>query len=272
MRVMTWNLWWRYGPWRERTAAILAVVREQAPDVLLLQEVWGEGDTSSAHELASALGFHAAITDRTIAPDVGPARAQPGIHNGIVSRWPLHEVVSHPLPRLNGAPGHRRALTAAIDAPTGRWRFVSTHLDYRFDDSAVRQVQAEALLRIVARLRAEPDQEPPVVIGGDFNAVPDSDEIRMLTGRRATPVHNLVLTDTWEQVGEGPGHTWRSDNPYQAESAWPNRRLDYVFVSWPRPNPLGNPRRAWLAGAEGVDGVWPSDHAAVVVDLHDLRA
>jgi len=42
-------------------------------------------------------------------------------------------------------------------------------------------------------------------------------------------------------------------------------------VSWPRPKPLGNPRRAWLAGVDPVDGVWPSDHAAVVVDLYDGR-
>jgi endonuclease/exonuclease/phosphatase family metal-dependent hydrolase len=269
MRVMTWNLWWQYGPWRDRAAAILSVVKEQAADVLLLQEVWGAGGTSSAHELASALGFDAAITDRTIPPDSGAAGEQAGIHNAIVSRWPLHDAVSHPLPGITGSPGHRRVLTAAVDAPSGRWQFASTHLDYRFDDSAVRQMQAEALLRIVAGLRGDPDADPPVVVGGDFNAVPDSDEIRMVTGRRAAPVRNLVLTDSWEQVGEGSGHTWRGDNPYQASSSWPNRRLDYVFVSWPRPKPLGNPRRAWLAGLDAVDGVWPSDHAAVVVDLHD---
>ena len=266
MRVMTWNLWWQFGPWRERAAAIAAVVAEQAPDVLLLQEVWGENGTSAAHELAAALGFHAAITDNTIGE-----RDQAGIHNAIVSRWPLLDVVSHSLPRLNGAPGHRLALTAIVDTPAGRWPIVSTHLDYRFDDSATRQVQAEALLRIVAGVRGTPDVEPPVIIGGDLNAVPDSDEIRLLTGRRAGPVDNLVLTDAWEQVGDGVGVTWRSDNPYQAESAWPNRRLDYVFVSWPRPKPLGNPRRAWLAGVDPVDGVWPSDHAAVVVDLYDGR-
>ena len=266
MRVMTWNLWWQFGPWRERAAAISAVVREQDPDILLLQEVWGEAGTSSAHEIAARLGSHVALTDDTIG-----GRNQAGIHNAIVSRWPLCDVVSHPLPRLNGAPGHRRALTATTEAPSGRWPLVSTHLDYRFDDSAVRQVQAEALLRIVDGLRTDPDTDPPVVIGGEFNAVPDADEIRLLNGRRAAPVHNLVLTDCWAHVGEGPGVTWRSDNPYQASSSWPNRRLDYVFVTWPRPKPFGNPVRAWLAGVDGVDGIWPSDHAAVVVDVHDGR-
>ena len=40
-----------------------------------------------------------------------------------------------------------------------------------------------------------------------------------------------------------------------------------MFVSWPRPKPVGNPVAAWLAGVEPVDGIVPSDHAAVVVDL-----
>ncbi len=263
---MTWNLWWQNGPWRERAPAIESVVRAEDPDVLFLQEVWVDGTTSAAHELARALGYHAATTDT-----MADGRDRIGLGNGIVSRWPLLDVVSHPLPRGDGSPGHRRALTAVLDAPTGRWPLVSTHLEYRFDDSATRQVQAEVLLGIVAALRTTPDAEPPVVVAGDFNAVPDSDEIRLLTGRRAAPIRNLVLTDCWEQVGDGPGHTWRSDNPYQAASAWPNRRLDYVFVSWPRPKPLGNPTRAWLAGVDPVNGLHASDHAAVVVEIVDTR-
>jgi len=287
---MTWNLWWRFGDWEARAAAIERVVREQDPDLLLLQEVWSEpedpaatarpgdapGDVpldSLAHRLGRALGRHVALTDDPFAEHRAARRAAgeeaAGFHNAILSRWPLLDVASHPLPRLDGEPGHRRALTAVVDAPSGRWPVVSTHLDYRFDESLVRQRQCEALLRIVAAVRADPATTPPVIVGGDFNAVPDSDEIRLLTGRRAGPLPGLVLSDCWEQVGEGPGPTWRRDNPYQAATAWPERRLDYVFVSWPRPKPAGNPVRAWLAGHEPVDGLHPSDHAAVVVDLVD---
>jgi hypothetical protein len=39
------------------------------------------------------------------------------------------------------------------------------------------------------------------------------------------------------------------------------------LVSWPRPKPIGNPVRAWIAGNEAVDGVYPSDHFAVVGEL-----
>ena len=265
MRVMTWNLWWQFGPWEERQAAIAQVIADAQPDVLLLQEVWSQGSDSSARRLAELMGYQHALTDD---PFAHRRDGDPGFHNAIVSRWPLHDIASHPLPRADGAVGHRRALSAVVVAPSGlRWPTVSTHLDHRFDDSLLRQVQCESLLAIVNGIRSDPAVDPPVIIGGDFNAPPDSDEIRMLTGRSATPIAGLVLSDCWEHVGDGTGATWRRDNPYQSATAWPNRRLDYVFVSWPRPKPLGNPVRAWLTGLEPVDGVVPSDHAAVVVDL-----
>jgi endonuclease/exonuclease/phosphatase family metal-dependent hydrolase len=143
----------------------------------------------------------------------------------------------------------------------------STHLDYQFDQSAVRQLQVATVLEAVADHRGDPTADLPPIVAGDFNAIPDSDEIRMVTGRAAPPVPGALLSDCWEHVGDGSGSTWRRDNPYQVDSAWPQRRLDYVFVSWPRPKPVGNPVAAWLAGVDPVDGVVPSDHAAVVVDV-----
>ncbi len=262
---MTWNLWWRFGPWEQRRAAIEAVIDEQAPDVLCLQEVWSEGESSLAEEVAVGRGWHVAVTD-----DPFPQR-DVGFHNAIVSRWPMTDVESIALVAGDGTPGHRRVLVADVHTPWGAWPVGSTHLAYRFDESALRQHQAEQLLHVVAGRRGDPETALPMVLCGDFNAVPDSDEVRLLTGRRAGPIPNLVLSDAWEQVGDGAGCTWRSDNPYQGDTAWPNRRLDYVFVSWPRPKPVGNPVRAWLAGAEPVDGpagpMVPSDHAAVVVEL-----
>jgi hypothetical protein len=80
-------------------------------------------------------------------------------------------------------------------------------------------------------------------------------------------VRRMVFSDCWELAGGGDGATWRSDNPYQEATAWPNRRLDYLFVGWPRPKPVGNPIAVRLAGERPVDGVWASDHAAVVAEL-----
>ena len=264
-RVLTWNVWWQFGPWRERQPAILATLREQNADIVFLQEVWAqEGGLDQADWLAEELNMYVARTE-------GPWYDEGvSLGNAILSRWPIVRWAVHRLPDVTGAPSYRRAVVAQLDTPYGRWWTVCTHLDYRFDQSATRMAQCEALSAIVDSLREEPEVETPVIVAGDFNSVPDSDEIRMLTGRREPAVPGLVFTDLWEVAGEGDGMTWRRDNPYIADSTWPNRRLDYLFVSWPRPRPIGNPSRVWLAGVEQVGGVQPSDHAAVVADIRML--
>jgi endonuclease/exonuclease/phosphatase family metal-dependent hydrolase len=161
-------------------------------------------------------------------------------------------------------------VAVVVDTPWGNWPVASTHFDHRFDDSWGRQLQARRLLELASTWRGDPTVDLPVVVGADLNAVPDSDEVRLLTGRREA-VPGIVFSDAWEHVGDGDGLTWRRENPYSADSAWPNRRLDYVMVSWPRPKPVGNPLAARLVATGPIEvageQVWASDHAAVVVDL-----
>jgi len=263
MRVMTWNLWWRFGDWEKRRRAIVETIGRVEPDVLCLQEAWTDGDLGSAELIADAFGFHAVTSTRTGRSDVG-------FTNAVVSRWPTTPVSDEALPGADGTPGHRRVVAGRVATPWGPWPVASTHLDHRFDASDVRERQVRRLLERAAEWRGDPAVDLPVIVGADVNAVPDSDEVRVLTGRRAG-VDDIVFSDSWEQSGDGNGWTWRRDNPHAAESAWPNRRIDYVLVSWPRPKPIGNPVRSWLAGTEPVrvDGqpVWPSDHAALVVDI-----
>jgi endonuclease/exonuclease/phosphatase family metal-dependent hydrolase len=260
VRVMTWNLWWRFGPWEERLPVIEATIRAESPDVVCLQEVWvEEGGRHQAVLLGEALGLHHAAADQPFHDGVA-------FTNAVLSRWPITAVTTHALPGADGEPGHRHVLWCELDTPFGRVPVASTHLEYPFDHSPVRVDQVHELCRLVARRRSGPEAFP-VVLAGDFNATPESDEIRMLTGRTGPPVPGLVFTDAWEVVGEGPGWTWHDDNPHLAGTAWPRRRLDYVFVSWPRPKPVGNPQRCWLAGTDAVGGIWPSDHYAVVVEL-----
>ena len=45
---------------------------------------------------------------------------------------------------------------------------------------------------------------------GDFNAEPDSDEIRMLTGLAAVAVPKQVFVDAWRACGDGAGHDLRA--------------------------------------------------------------
>ncbi len=260
MRVVTWNLWWRFGPWEARQGAIAEVLANIQPDIVCLQEVWSEENgRDQVVDLATSLGLHHART---------PERFRQGISfgNGILSRWPVVDSTVHRLPPAEG-PGHRQALVVRLDAPVGTISVICTHLDHRFDYSNRRQEQVRALMDIVAE-HHDPEAFP-VILAGDLNAIPTSDEIRLLTGEREPPVPGLVMSDCWAHVGDGPGDTWSSENPHVVATAWPRRRLDYVLVGWPRPRPLGNPLTAHLTGMEPIHGVVPSDHYAVVVDLAD---
>ncbi len=296
MRVMTWNLWWRFGPWRERQPAIAAELSEVDADVVLLQEVFADPteDVDQARDLADGRGFDwvGSVAGRADDPSA-VFRARFG--NAILSRWPILTSAQLALPGPDGRPSTRTALWAVLDHPAGPQPVVTTHLDWRYDASLVRQRQLDALVRWIAdrwsELGVDVETAQPVVLGGDLNAVPESDELRRLTGLAAPygdPPHDVapgrpgidaapiassagprVYTDAWAACGDGPGHTWTRDNPHSEDAQWPRRRLDYLLVSWPRPKPTGNPRRCWLAGVEPRRGVIPSDHAAVVAEFDD---
>ena len=265
LRVLTWNLWWRFGPWELRQRAIIDTLRSVDADVLCLQEVWSDAadGVTLAQVLADELGYHA-VSSTPI------GRSDVGFTNAVLARWPTTALADEPLPRADGSPGHRRIVAATVATPWGSWPIASTHLDHRFDDSAVRRLQCRRVLELATAWRGDPSTDLPVITGADVNAVPDSAEVRMLTGREdGWP--GIVFSDSWEQAGSGPGATWLRANPYSADSAWPDRRIDYLLVSWPRPKPVGNPVSAQLVGTGPVDvdgvPVWPSDHAAVVVDI-----
>ena len=260
---MTWNLWWRFGPWEQRLPAIIETIRGAEPDVVCLQEVWATDETDELDLLTAALPMTA-------------VRDEPVFHNGfafgnaVMARWPLERLAAERLPDGGGEPGHRSVVAASVDTPWGRWPVASAHLDHRFDASATRSVQVRRLLELAGGWRGDPEHDLPLILGGDLNAVPDSDEMRTATGRRPG-VDGVVFSDAWEQAGEGSGHTWLRANPYVADSAWPDRRIDYLLVTWPRPKPAGNPIRVELAGLDPVDvdgsPVVPSDHAALVGDF-----
>lgn len=264
MRVLTWNLWWQFGPWEERQPAILAELRRLQPDVALLQEVWSSEDGDQAKMLAAELGMHVArTTNREGAPQ--------SFGNAILSRWPIESSEMIRLPNDEGEPSHRSALAATINTPAGPQLFTVTHLAWQYDAGPLRVTQVQAVVDLVDRLRSDDPELPPAILAGDFNAIPESDEIRRLTGAAATFCPGSVFVDCWAAVGDGPGFTWTRDNPHAAEALWPRRRLDYVFVAWPRPKPLCNPLSAELAGVGAAHGIVPSDHYAVVVELDDRQ-
>lgn len=274
VQVATWNLWWKFGPWEARQEPIAAELADLDPDVCCLQEVWADEGGDQALVLAERLGRH-------VARSAGPDQVAHRFGNAILSRWPISESFTLALPDLDGRPGHRSALFCRIDVPEAHhpWWVVSTHLEWRYTGSRLREMQLQAVVDEAARVRRL-DTDTVIVLGGDFNAVAESDEIRRLTGLAEPYDEELVFTDTWAAVGAGPGDTWTRDNPHSENAQWPRRRLDAVFVSWPRPKPIGNPLRARVFGTVPrstglVSGesnqVVPSDHYGVAVELDRRR-
>ena len=266
MRVLTWNLWWRYGPWERRQDAITAVLAEVAPDVCGLQEVWSAGDDNQAADLAARLGMHwcwASFPVRSNAPG-------PELHlgNAILSRWPISAQAEQRLPTDGHVHERRLAVHARIDAPGGALPFFTTHLSYGPGLSSLRVQQVRSLAACAADNGL--DCTYPPVVTGDFNAEPESDELRLLGGVLTTPAApGLVLLDSWRYATPNdPGFTWDRRNGYQGHTAIPDSRIDYILVGMPRGD-RGRVLSVRLAGDEPVKEVWPSDHFAVVADLQD---
>lgn len=154
-RLMTWNLWWQFGPWRERQGAILATIRQEQPDIVCLQEVFEqEGGLNQAAWIAEELGLYVVHTE-------GPWYDGVSFGNAILSRWPLISSQEHRLPQVDGLPGHRRAITAEIDTPYGRWWVACTHLDHKFDASATESDNARHCVQLLTRCAEIPKTNHP---------------------------------------------------------------------------------------------------------------
>jgi endonuclease/exonuclease/phosphatase family metal-dependent hydrolase len=93
LRVATWNVWWRFGPWRERQRAISKVLRDLGADVIALQEVWSTGTENQAGLLADELGMHHAWTP-AVDGERWRARGEEvdlQVGTAVLSRWPIVE-------------------------------------------------------------------------------------------------------------------------------------------------------------------------------------
>jgi endonuclease/exonuclease/phosphatase family metal-dependent hydrolase len=258
LRVLTWNIWWRFGPWERRQPAIVATIKKLDADIITLQEVWGDNAGNLAADLAAELGYY-----HTFASGMDLRGFKFG--NAILSRWPMELSESKMLHGQKETGEGRLALYAKINGPRGHIPIFTTHLNWRFEHSHIRQVQVADLARFVDSKR--PWEYPPIVCG-DFNAEPVSEEMRMLKGLTTCPTEGLVFHDAWNVAGDGGvGITWDNTNPYVKAELEPDRRIDYILVGWPGSRGAGHVVDCRVTGNEPVDGVWPSDHHAVMAEL-----
>ena len=267
IRVVTWNLWWRFGRWQDRATAIRSVLLQARPDLCGLQEIWADDGVNFAEELAAALGMSWAWNPSPFPERWQQRTGEPAaeIGNAVLSRWPICETIELRLPPGDSGDQARTAILVIVDAPGGRIPFATTQLTSAPWDSASRKGQ---VMELAGLLAAHDVHDYPVVLTGDLNAEPDSDEVRLLCGHKTPPARpGFVLVDAWRYAEiDAIPWTWDRANPHVAATMEPSARIDYVLVGPPR-HGRGRISSAQRLGHRPIRAVWPSDHAGLLVEL-----
>jgi len=198
----------------DNLARVAGVVRETGADLVLLQEVdrgtERSGRVDQVAELARLAGMRG-VFGKTLDFQGG------GYGVALLSRWPVsedtlvHLAADPPGERAGSSREPRGVLRARVAAPGGPLYLLNTHLDAAGPDT-FRRREAAALLEIAGRLRGDGAR---VLVGGDFNATPESAVIAGVLG--------AGWRDGWTVCGgAGEGLTF----PAKA----PAKRIDYLFL------------------------------------------
>ena len=256
MKLMTWNIQWCRGvDGQVDPARIVKHAKAFGDfDVFCFQEVannfpdprlGGSRGENQFAELARLLPEYMPVPG--IAVDVpGENGQRRHFGNMILSRLPVGQVFRHLLPYpvdpgVNGMP--RIAVEAAIEAPIGQVRVITTHLEYY--GSVKRSAQVEALRSIHAEgsgharrggivdktggpfhTRVRP---AATIITGDFNLEPDDP----LHARLAAPFDDDTprLRDAWEIAHPREPHPATFKIYEKERPDEPELHCDFIFVS-----------------------------------------
>ncbi len=239
IRVMTYNIHVGVGMDKKLDLARIAkVINEQKPDLVGLQEVdRGVERTQRLDEIAEL----ARLTkmDYAFAFNLPYQGGQYGV--AILSRLRILATEHRHYKNLREAE-RRGFIRAEVIAHGQRLNFVTTHLDYQYEDGRV--FETEQLLSALE------DVKGPMIVVGDFNDVPSG------------AAHKLMLAefdDAWIRYEYG---LWLDGTIRDAGYSYPAdkraKRIDYIFT---RRSEGIKTKRAWIVETLA------SDHVPVVADL-----
>jgi endonuclease/exonuclease/phosphatase family metal-dependent hydrolase len=159
----------------------------------------------------------------------------------------VRTLTSHPKERADQ--NQRLCLGVTVSDDRGPFHVFDTH----FSLSAVAR-RTNALE--AAQFVSEQAQAEPAVLVGDLNAEPDAPEIRFLTGQAPMDGQAASFIDCWVAAHpDSVGYTYASFDPV--------RRIDYVLGL----NLPSGVSGAEIIGGEASNGVYPSDHMGILVEL-----
>jgi len=200
----------------------IAVLNRFAPDIVALQEVdrfWSRSaGVDQPVTIANALKMphHCFAPNLDHLADTHASRPHQ-YGTAIVSRFPILDCGNTLLPTLEGWE-QRGILGTRIDVNGASVRIYSTHLQAsRNIGGASVSGQPQRVQQVQAILKVLSGVTDPIIVMGDFNASPSSNEMLPMAGR---------LVDVWTARGDGDGLTSPADPARNAGS-----RIDYIFVS-----------------------------------------
>ena len=241
--------------------------------MICLQEVPSSGEYNLAGWLASELGMHwawaptnraeawrALLDSQDVPSDEVADIPNFGAGVAILSRWPLDEVSSIDLPGLQG----RTALGAVVRRPGNGFAVATAHFSAGYRNGQQRCEQAKLVAELAG---AKATGVHPTIVAGDFNAIPESEELRILTGLAGQEV-SLPLVDAW-RFARGKGETVARRNALVVDGPEPDSRLDYILVEpqWNAAHCHVDSVRRIGARPSAIRRIWPSDHFGVLVTL-----
>ncbi|MDH3213299.1 MAG: endonuclease/exonuclease/phosphatase family protein [Myxococcales bacterium] len=265
LSVLTLNLWHDAGPYAQRVELIREWIDRLDPDLIGFQEVLRGPDGDQAADLLAGRGYHVDFVCASPFWRQEEEGRRREFGNAVASRWPIADRESIRLPD-RGDGEMRAAIAVTVDAPFGPVGFTCTHLNWKFHHGATREEQVVAVSDLALRRRPR-DGFAPILVG-DFNAEPESAEIRYLTGLQSRGGRSVCFLDAWRVAGDGgPGHTWSNRNAYARVEREPDRRIDYVFVGLPQRSGPGQLLSCRVVCNDEKEGVWPTDHLGVYAEL-----
>lgn len=260
LKIMSYNIWNYNDPWPERRRIIVENILEEDPDIIGFQEIRDDRRFNS-------IGQHQAkqIADRTgldyqFQPAMVYSRSPRSVEGVcIMSRHPITSTAYVELTRNpeDERDFHQRIVfNGTIRLPLGKMEFFVTHFSL---SPQMRVLNAVELLQFVNSFNSS----LPKFVVGDFNATPQDEPLKILTGRAKVEDQPVIgnLVDLWEDTPPAKRRS-STKGPYSHG----DRRIDYIFMI---PSPWARARVEEIAFVDPRDekGLAGSDHAAVTTKV-----
>ena len=232
LKVMTYNL--RFGELAS-LEQLAEFIKSEDPDLVALQELdWMTKRDRAPHQhdkdFITELGYRThmfSLYGKTI-PYAG---GYYGI--GLLSKKPYVNMKKIILPKAEGVKEYRALLMAEIEvSEADTIVFASTHLDYSSSEARIAQVKV-----ITSVLK---DCGYPVIVGGDFNATPDSPEIK-------------EYFKDWKSL---------SSDQLTSPAKRPKNKIDYLFAY---------PLHLWKLISSQVPPIQFSDHLPIISEVELMK-